>query len=180
MAVSSAVPSVSRIIIAAGVAVGHRRPPANPVIAIAIVSIRIGHPSAGSTTRCRTIAAHALTTTIGFDARSTSETAPGASELMMLVPAARAAGAVAALVVGDFPERDEVVPRQPEPRVRVDDARLEHAFRHLSNPAARGDERCGGRGCGARRAVVAQRHVLPVRGDVAGELPDGGVGGVVE
>src|SRR2546426_4780928 len=124
MAVSSAGPSVSRIIIAAGVAVGHRRPPANPMIAIAIVSIRIGHPSAGSTTRCRTIAAHTLSTTIGFDAPSTSETAPDASELMMLIPAARAAGPVAPLVLGDLPERDVVVRWQPEPRVRVDDARL--------------------------------------------------------
>src|SRR6185503_19160593 len=108
MAVSSAGPSVSRIIIAAGVAVGHRRPAANPMIAIAIVSIRIGHPAVGSTTRCRTMAVHTLRTTIGLDAPSTSEAAAGVSEFMMLIPAARAAGTVAAFVIGDLPERDEI------------------------------------------------------------------------
>src|ERR1044071_5723594 len=104
-------------------------------MANATVSALIGHPSVGSTTRCRGMAAQIASTTRTFDARSTSDAARRASELMMLVPASCAAGAVAALVVRDLSEGDEVVRRQPEPCIPVDESRLEHAFRHASNSA---------------------------------------------
>src|SRR5713101_7774674 len=55
---------------------------------------------------------------------------PGVSELMVLIPAAAAAGAVASNVVRDFPERDEVIRRQSERGVGVGESRLKNAFGH--------------------------------------------------
>src|SRR5258705_833510 len=101
--------------------------------------------------------------TISFVARSANEAVPCASEIMMLIPAARAAGSVAALVISDLPKRDEIVRRQPERGIRIHDARLEDASRKPANEAWRRHERVRGR---RHRWVVAHRHVLPVLGDV--------------